>query len=80
MQRPGRALLWSVAAFGLATIIFGLSDNVYLSFAMLFLVGFSAHVWAMMIGPHLPGSGACSSADRLWPQRRHATTTSATLP
>jgi MFS family permease len=39
LQRPGRALLWSVAGFGLATIGFGLSDNVYLSFAMLFLLG-----------------------------------------
>jgi MFS family permease len=39
LQRPGRALLWSVAGFGVATIIFGVSDNVYLSFAMLFLTG-----------------------------------------
>lgn len=39
LQRPGRALLWSVAGFGLATIGFGLSDNVYLSFAMLLLIG-----------------------------------------
>jgi len=36
MTRPGRALLWSVAGFGCATIGFGLSENVYLSFAMLF--------------------------------------------
>ena len=39
MQRPGRALLWSVAGFGMATIVFGLSEDVYLSFAMLFLIG-----------------------------------------
>lgn len=39
LRRPGRALLWSVAGFGLATIGFGLSKNVYLSFAMLFLTG-----------------------------------------
>jgi MFS family permease len=39
MQRPGRALLWSVVGFGMATIGFGLSDNVYLSFVMLFLIG-----------------------------------------
>jgi MFS family permease len=39
LQRPGRALLWAVAGFGLATIGFGLSENVYLSFVMLFLIG-----------------------------------------
>lgn len=39
LQRPGRALLWSVAGFGLATILFGLSENFYFSFAMLFLTG-----------------------------------------
>ncbi|MSQ96660.1 MAG: MFS transporter [Gemmataceae bacterium] len=39
LARPGRALLWSVAGFGMATILFGLSDNFYFSFAMLFLVG-----------------------------------------
>ena len=39
MQRPGRTLLWAVVGFGLATIVFGLSDNFYFSFAMLFLTG-----------------------------------------
>jgi MFS family permease len=39
LARPGRTLLWAVAGFGLATIAFGLSDNFYLSFAMLFLTG-----------------------------------------
>lgn len=39
LAKPGRALLWAVAGFGVATIIFGLSENVYLSFAMLFLTG-----------------------------------------
>ena len=39
LQRPGRALLWSVAVFGMATIGFGLSDDIYLSFVMLFLIG-----------------------------------------
>ena len=38
-----------------------------------------AHVWASTIWPHLPGSGACASADRLWPQRRHATRGAVTL-
>ena len=39
MRRPGRALLWSIFGFGLATIGFGFSTNAYLSFAMLFLTG-----------------------------------------
>ncbi len=39
LARPGRTLLWAVAGFGVATIAFGLSDNFYLSFAMLFLTG-----------------------------------------
>ena len=39
MQRPGRTLLWAVVGFGMATIVFGLSDNFYFSFAMLFLTG-----------------------------------------
>jgi MFS family permease len=39
LKRPGRALLWSIVGFGLATIGFGLSNNVHLSFAMLFLTG-----------------------------------------
>ncbi len=38
-RRAGRALLWSVAGFGLATIVFGLSKNLWLSLAMLFLGG-----------------------------------------
>lgn len=38
-KRAGRALLWSVAGFGLATIVFGLSRNFLLSLAMLFLTG-----------------------------------------
>jgi hypothetical protein len=39
MRRAGRSLLWAVAGFGLATLVFGLSRNPYLSFAMLFLSG-----------------------------------------
>jgi MFS family permease len=39
MQRAGRALLWCVAAFGVATIVFGLSKALWLSLAMLFLAG-----------------------------------------
>jgi MFS family permease len=38
-QHAGKALLWAVAGFGLAWIIFGLSRNYYLSFAMLALTG-----------------------------------------
>jgi MFS family permease len=39
LRRAGRALLLAVAGFGLATIVFGISRNVYLSFAMLALTG-----------------------------------------
>jgi MFS family permease len=39
MQRAGRTLLWSVAGFGVATIIFGLSKSFWLSFVMLGLTG-----------------------------------------
>ena len=39
MQRAGRTLLVCVAAFGAATVIFGLSKSFWLSFAMLALTG-----------------------------------------
>ena len=39
LRRPGLTLLLAVAGFGVATIAFGLSENFYLSFAMLFLTG-----------------------------------------
>jgi len=37
--RAGPALLWSVAGFGACTIVFGLSRDITLSLAMLFLLG-----------------------------------------
>jgi MFS family permease len=39
MQRPGVALLFAVAGFGLVTVVFGLSRSFPLSLAMLFLSG-----------------------------------------
>ncbi len=39
MQRAGRTLLLCVAGFGLVTIVFGLSQSFWLSFAMLTLTG-----------------------------------------
>jgi MFS family permease len=39
LRRTGAALLWSVAGFGAATIVFGLSRNFALSFVMLLLTG-----------------------------------------
>ena len=39
LQRAGRALIRAVAAFGVATIAFGLSRWFWLSFAMLFICG-----------------------------------------
>jgi len=39
IQRAGRALLLAVTGFGVATIVFGLSKNFWLSFAMLIATG-----------------------------------------
>lgn len=39
IQNAGRALLWSVAVFGAATIVFGFSKWFWLSFVTLFLCG-----------------------------------------
>ncbi len=39
LRRAGPTLLAAVAGFGLATIVFGLSTNVYLSLAMLAVIG-----------------------------------------
>ncbi|MDX1993081.1 MAG: MFS transporter [bacterium] len=38
-QQAGQALLWAVAGFGVATIVFGLSTSFWLSLAMLVLLG-----------------------------------------
>jgi MFS family permease len=38
-RRAGPALLWSVAGFGVATIVFGLSTNLWLSLAALVVAG-----------------------------------------
>jgi MFS family permease len=39
IRRAGKTMLWAVAGFGLATIGFGLSRSIWLSFAMLALTG-----------------------------------------
>jgi len=39
MRKAGKSMLWSVAIFGLVTIVFGLSQSFLLSFSMLFLAG-----------------------------------------
>ena len=39
MERPGRALLWSVAGFGVASVVFGLSRSFWLSVLMLAFTG-----------------------------------------
>jgi MFS family permease len=39
IERAGKTLLWCVAGFGAATIVFGLSTNFWLSMAMLALTG-----------------------------------------
>ncbi|OON70567.1 MFS transporter [Hymenobacter sp. CRA2] len=38
-HRVGRKLLWAVAGFGLATVLFALSTNFYLSLFLLFMTG-----------------------------------------
>ncbi len=40
LKKAGRAMLWAVAGFGVATVVFGLSKSFALSWAMLFLTGF----------------------------------------
>ncbi len=44
LQRAGRSMLLSVAAFGVATIVFGISKSFWLSFGMLLLTGFFDNV------------------------------------
>lgn len=39
LRQPGHALIWSVAAFGAAVIVFGISRSFWLSLAALFLTG-----------------------------------------
>jgi MFS family permease len=39
MRQAGRALLWCVTGFGLATVIFGLSKALWLSLGVLFIAG-----------------------------------------
>lgn len=39
LRRAGRALLWSVSGFGLATVVFGLSRVFWLSWLALFMTG-----------------------------------------
>lgn len=39
LARPGKAMLWSVALFGIATIGFGFSTNLWLSLALLLIGG-----------------------------------------
>ncbi|MBI4850853.1 MAG: MFS transporter [Acidobacteria bacterium] len=39
LKQAGKALLWSVIIFGLATIVFGFSKSFLLSFSMLFIAG-----------------------------------------
>ncbi len=44
LKRAGRTLFFCVSAFGAATVVFGLSRNFWLSWAMLFLTGFFDNV------------------------------------
>ena len=46
--RTGRALIWSVVAFGAGTIVFGLSRDFYLSMAVYMLIGAADQVSVVM--------------------------------
>lgn len=67
----GPKMLWSVAVFGLATIIFGMSTYMPLSLAMLFIVGaadmFSVYIRQSLIQLHTPDDkrGRVSSVSQL---------------
>lgn len=67
----GPKMLWSVAAFGLATIVFGLSTSMPLSLAMLFIAGaadmFSVYIRQSLIQLHTPDDkrGRVSSVSQL---------------
>ncbi|WP_299195230.1 MFS transporter [uncultured Erythrobacter sp.] len=54
----GPKMLWAVAVFGLATIVFGLSSNLWLSLAMLFVIGaadmFSVYVRQSLVQLYTP--------------------------
>jgi MFS family permease len=57
-KSAGRKLLWAVAGFGLATIAFALSTNLYLSLFLLFLTGVfdsvSVIVRSTLVHTHTP--------------------------
>jgi len=67
----GPKMLWSVVAFGIATIIFGLSKSMPLSLAMLFIIGaadmFSVYIRQSLIQLHTPDDkrGRVSSVSQL---------------
>ena len=44
MERAGRALLWSVVAFGVATIVFGSAKVLWLAWVALFVCGLADNV------------------------------------
>lgn len=54
----GPKMLWAVAIFGVATVVFGLSETMPLSLAMLFIVGaadmFSVYIRQSLIQLHTP--------------------------
>jgi len=67
----GPKMLWAVAVFGAATIIFGLSTSMPLSLAMLFIVGcadmFSVYIRQSLIQLHTPDDkrGRVSSVSQM---------------
>ncbi len=70
-RNVGPAMLWSVAIFGVATIVFGVSTSLPLSLAALFVVGaadmFSVYIRQSLIQLHTPDDkrGRVSSVSNL---------------
>lgn len=70
-RNVGPKMLWSVAVFGAATIVFGISTSMPLSLAMLFIVGaadmFSVYIRQSLIQLHTPDDkrGRVSSVSQL---------------
>ena len=76
VRRPwphaGRAFLWGVTIFGLATIVFGLSKSFWLSLAMLVVLGAADNASAVIrqtvlqIGTPDPLRGRVSAVNRVF--------------
>jgi len=51
LRRPGSTMMWGVVGFGIATIVFGFSRNLWLSMLALFFVGATDMLSILVRGP-----------------------------